>query len=96
MLIFGSGSVEGEDVNFSLLNAMADGYYLFDPNILLGFSGGLGLAFSKGGTDVNFARVFYAGYLLNTAKYDYVFTAIYDQTNYQKNIGVRACIRLPF
>ena len=93
---FGQGSVEGEDVNINLFNAMADGYYLFDNNILLGFSGGLGVAFNSGGTDLNFARVFYAGYALHAGMHDYVLTAFFDQTNYQKNIGVRGCIKLPF
>lgn len=92
---FGQGSVEGESVSFGLLNTMADVYYLFDQQVLIGFSGGLGLAFGGGGTDANFSRVFYAGYVLNTEKHDYVLTAFFDQTNYQKNIGVRACISLP-
>lgn len=92
---FGNGSVDGEEVNVNLFNAMADGYYLFDNNFLLGFSGGLGLAFNSYGTDVNFSRVFSAGYKLVTTKHDYVITAFFDQTNYQKNIGVRACMVLP-
>ncbi|MBK9731278.1 MAG: hypothetical protein IPO83_08330 [Chitinophagaceae bacterium] len=92
---FGKGSIEGEDYNLGLFNAMADVYYLFDFKMLLGFSGGLGLTFNTGVSDANFSRVFYAGYLFNTQHHDYVITAFFDQTNYQKNIGIRACIRLP-
>lgn len=92
---FGKGSVTGEDINIGLLNTMADAYYLFDFHLLLGFSGGLGLAFGGTNVDANFSRVFYAGYLLNTNQHDYVITGFFDQTNYQKNIGVRFAWRLP-
>ncbi|MBS1657879.1 MAG: hypothetical protein K1X63_09750 [Chitinophagales bacterium] len=91
---FGNGSVEGESVNPGLFNAMVDGFYLFDFKLLLGFSGGLGLAFG-GGTDANFSRVFYAGYLFNTGRHDMIITAFFDQTNYQKNLGLRGSFRLP-
>jgi hypothetical protein len=68
---------------------------LFDFNLLLGFSGGLGLAFGGSNVDANFSRVFYAGYLLSTSQHDYMITGFFDQTNYQKNIGVRFAWRLP-
>jgi hypothetical protein len=91
---FGKGSVDEETVNPSLFNAMVDGFYLFDFKLLLGFSGGLGLAFG-GGTDANFSRVFYAGYLFNTHRHEMIITAFFDQTNYQKNLGLRGSFRLP-
>lgn len=92
---FGKGSIEGEDINLSLVNVMADAYYLFGCNLLLGFSGGLGLTFGGGNSDANFSRIFYAGYQFPTSCHDLVVTAFFDQTNYQKNIGVRAAFVLP-
>jgi len=88
--LLGNGS-HGANV-FSIT---ADGSYTFPQNIFAGVDLGLGHETTNGQNDTEFARIFNLGYKWDQGKArTYIFTVYFDQTTYEKCLGVRAAIRL--
>jgi len=79
----------------SVINVVADGNYSFPMNIFAGVDLGVGFLASNGQSDTEFARIFNLGYKWEQSKeHTFIFTVYFDQTTYQKCLGVRAAIRL--
>jgi len=79
----------------SVINITADGSYTFPMNIYAGVDLGVGFLSSNGQSDTEFARIFNLGYKWDQSKqHTYIFTVYFDQTTYQKCLGVRAAVRL--
>jgi hypothetical protein len=79
----------------SIFNIMASGSYTFPQNIFAGVDLGVGFETSNGESDTEFARVFNLGYKWEQSKqHTYIFTIYFDQTTYEKCLGLRAAIRL--
>jgi hypothetical protein len=96
---FGKTSFFGDGVAISenIVNVLADGSYMFPQKVFVGVDLGAGIRFAGGGngTDTEFARIFNLGYQWDQSKqHTYIFTIFFDQTTYQKNLGLRAAIRL--
>ncbi|MGZ3778866.1 MAG: hypothetical protein ACXVIY_09345 [Mucilaginibacter sp.] len=78
----------------SVINVLADGSYNLPENIFAGVDLGVGFLSSNGQSDTEFARIFNLGYKWDQSKErTYIFTVFFDQTTYQKALGVRAAIR---
>ena len=79
----------------SVFSITADGNYTFPMNIFAGVDLGVGFISSNGQNDTQFARIFNLGYKWDQSKqHTYIFTVYFDQTTYQKCLGVRAAVRL--
>ncbi|MFI5161330.1 MAG: hypothetical protein ACHQHN_08630 [Sphingobacteriales bacterium] len=79
----------------SVFNITADGSYTLPQNVFIGVDLGLGHATTNGQNDTEFARIFNLGYKWEQSKqHTYIFTVYFDQTTYEKCLGVRAAIRL--
>jgi len=79
----------------SVINITADGSYTLPENVFVGVDLGVGFLSSNGQSDTEFARIFNLGYKWEQSKqHTYIFTVYFDQTTYQKCLGVRAAIRL--
>src|ERR1700744_2230829 len=79
----------------SVFNVLADGSYTLPQNIFLGVDLGVGFEATNGQSDTEFARIFNLGYKWDQSKqHIYIFTIYFDQTTYEKCLGIRAAIRL--
>lgn len=79
----------------SVISITADGSYTFPMNIFAGVDLGVGFLSSNGQSDTQFARIFNLGYKWDQSKqHTYIFTVYFDQTTYQKCLGLRGAIRL--
>jgi len=77
-----------------LYDVLAEGNYRFSNKIILGLNLGLGVLGFNGHSDLSFAQKAYAGYEWDHGEHPLVFAAFYEQTDYHKNAGLRATIRL--
>src|ERR1700743_641054 len=95
---FGKSSFFGNGVSISenIVNILADGSYMFPQKVFVGVDLGAGIRFASGNaTDTQFARIFNLGYQWDQSKaHTYIFTVFFDQTTYQKNLGLRVAMRL--
>lgn len=78
----------------SMINILGDAHYTLPNKILFGVNLGLGMILYNGATGSGFADIIYGGYEWDQGAHIYTFSLYYDQTTYQKNLGVRAAIRL--
>lgn len=79
----------------NVINILADGSYTFPQNIFIGVNLGVGFLTSNGQSDTEFARIFNLGYKWDQSKqHTYLFTIYFDQTTYQKCLGLKAAMRL--
>ena len=77
----------------NIYDALAEGNYHFDNNIVVGLNLGLSVLGFNGHGDFSFAQKAYAGYEWDHGEHPIIFAAFYEQTNYHKNAGARATIR---
>jgi hypothetical protein len=94
---FGKSSIyTPNSISAQIVNILADASYTFPQKVMVGVDLGAGLRFASGnGEDTEFARIFNLGYKWDQSKaHTYIFTVYFDQTTYQKALGVRAAIRL--
>lgn len=76
-----------------LLNLLGDVNYSFENNLIVGIDLGLGVTLTHATAGASFARIVYVGYQLNL-KSPVLFALYFDQTNFQKNFGLRAGFRI--
>lgn len=76
-----------------IFNLLGDVNYLFDNGLILGVDLGLGVSVTHVYADATFARIVYVAYQVN-GKSPIVFGLYFDQTNFQKNIGLRVTFRI--
>jgi hypothetical protein len=91
-----SGLVDnsGSFPSSNLINILGDVHYLLPSKIVFGVDLGLGMVLYNGNIGDGFAKIFYAGYQWEGAVHTWTFSLYFDQTTYQKNLGLRAAIRL--
>lgn len=71
-----------------IFNILAEVNYLFQNNFMVGVDLGLGLSLTHVYVDASFARIAYVAYQLSLKKP--ILVALYfDETNFQKNFGLR-------
>jgi hypothetical protein len=80
--------------NVILINLLGDVNYMLPQKIMVGIDLGLGRAFSKWANYTKFARIFYLGHEWVEKKRTYTLSLFFDQTTWQKNLGIRGTIRL--
>jgi len=79
----------------SVFNVVATGTYTLPQNVFVGVDLGVGFLSSNGESDTEFARIFNLGYKWDQNKaHIFIFTVYFDQTTYQKCLGLRAAVRL--
>ena len=78
----------------NLVNILGDAHYMLPNKILFGVDLGVGMILYNGATNSGFARIIYGGYEWDGGSHTYTFSLFFDQTTYQKNLGLRAAIRL--
>ena len=72
-----------------LFNILGDVNYSFPSKIMIGVDLGLGLGITGGASDANFARMIYVGYQAGQSR-PLIFSVYFEQTDYYKNVGLRA------
>lgn len=78
-----------------VFNVMGSGTYTLPQNIFVGVDLGVGFESTHGESDTEFARVFNLGYKWDQNKaHTFIFTVYFDQTTYEKCLGLRAAVRL--
>ena len=93
---FGKSSLyTPNSISANIVNVLADGSYTLPYNVMVGVDLGLGFRFASGNpADTEFARIFNLGYKWEQSKeHTYIFTIYFDQTTYQKALGLRAAMR---
>ena len=84
-----SGTVSSHYDATHLLNLLGEVNYMFECNVIVGLDLGLGVTLTHATGDASFARILYVGYQAKM-KSPVVFALYFDQTDFQKNIGLRA------
>ncbi len=77
----------------NLLNILAEAKYIFDNGFQAGLNLGVGLSFSGNEKNSDLARLIFIAYQLQQFR-NAVIGAYFNQTNYQKQVGVRLDIPL--
>jgi hypothetical protein len=77
-----------------IFNILGSANYTFPQQFFAGVDLGVGFESTNGESDTEFARIFNVGYKWAQSKeHTYIFTVYFDQTTYQKCLGVRGAIR---